>query len=389
MRISTGGHVTQVSVRDIHTETATNGITVGGDSAAQGVTLDGIGAATSYQVNISNAYASGSIQVRNVIGCCHLINDQINGNSIASSSESGGLGMYYLGPPGSGVLLSSAATVPSKFGNIVSATTPATSDNSTKLATTAWVNAQGFGAGSGNVAGPGSDTNGDFACFSGTNGKTLADCGVAPAALAPLASPTFTGTPTVPGYATLASPALTGTPTAQTQSSSDSSTDIATDAFVKNQAYAPLASPTFTGTPTAPTVSAGDNSTKLATTAYVRGEAQMTFTCPVAGAGALVQYCNWTLPAAITVTGFDLAAGTAPVGCSPYATVQVWDGTAGAEVGSYSIPMTSGNNFYPQVTGSTNVSAGHFLRVKVTTGAVSCSTVAAGIVATVTYQMQN
>jgi hypothetical protein len=33
--------------------------------------------------------------------------------------------------------------------------------------------------------------------------------------------------------------------------------------------YAPLASPTFTGTPTAPTQTAGDNSTKLATTAYL------------------------------------------------------------------------------------------------------------------------
>jgi hypothetical protein len=33
--------------------------------------------------------------------------------------------------------------------------------------------------------------------------------------------------------------------------------------------YAPLASPTFTGTPAAPTPTANDNSTKLATTAYV------------------------------------------------------------------------------------------------------------------------
>lgn len=33
--------------------------------------------------------------------------------------------------------------------------------------------------------------------------------------------------------------------------------------------YAPLASPAFTGTPTAPTVNAGDSSTKLATTAFV------------------------------------------------------------------------------------------------------------------------
>ncbi len=34
-------------------------------------------------------------------------------------------------------------------------------------------------------------------------------------------------------------------------------------------AYAPLASPSFTGTPTAPTPTAGDNSTKIATTAFV------------------------------------------------------------------------------------------------------------------------
>ena len=40
--------------------------------------------------------------------------------------------------------------------------------------------------------------------------KTIASL----AAAAPLNSPTFTGTPTVPGYATLASPALTGTATA-------------------------------------------------------------------------------------------------------------------------------------------------------------------------------
>lgn len=36
--------------------------------------------------------------------------------------------------------------------------------------------------------------------------------------------------------------------------------------------YAPLASPTFTGTPTAPTPAADDDSTKIATTAYVQDE---------------------------------------------------------------------------------------------------------------------
>jgi hypothetical protein len=57
--------------------------------------------------------------------------------------------------------------------------------------------------------------------------------------------------------APLASPALTGVPTAPTPNNADSSTTIATTAFVKNQSYltaataastyAPLASPTFTG----------------------------------------------------------------------------------------------------------------------------------------------
>jgi hypothetical protein len=78
------------------------------------------------------------------------------------------------------------------------------------------------------------------------------------------------------------------------------------------------------------------------------------------------------------------------VGCTTYPTFQVWDGNgAGAEVGSYSITLTSGTNFYGQVTGSTNVAVGHPLRIKVTTAASGCSTNAGGLVATVTYQMQN
>lgn len=70
-------------------------------------------------------------------------------------------------------------------------------------------------------------------------------------------------------YATLASPALTGTPTAPTAATATNTTQIATTAFVKAQGYATLASPTFTGTPAAPTAAQNDNSTKLATTAYV------------------------------------------------------------------------------------------------------------------------
>jgi len=139
----------------------------------------------------------------------------------------------------------------------------------------------------------------------------------------------------------------------------------------------------------AATQSAGDNSTKLATTAYVKNESYFSWSCPVAGSTAVAQNCNWTLPAGLTITGFDFAANTAPVGCTTYPVVQVWDGTAVAEVGSYSITLASGANFYTQVTGSANVASGHQLRIKVTTAASGCGTNAGGMVATVSYQMQN
>lgn len=72
--------------------------------------------------------------------------------------------------------------------------------------------------------------------------------------------------------APLVSPALTGTPTAPTPATADSSTTLATTAFVKAQAYAPLASPALTGTPTAPTPLTADNSTTIATTAWVKAQ---------------------------------------------------------------------------------------------------------------------
>ena len=81
-----------------------------------------------------------------------------------------------------------------------------------------------------------------------------------------LASPTFTGTPTLP----------TGT-IGVTQTAADSTTALATTAFVTtaDNLKSNLASPTFTGTPTLPTgsigvtQSPGNNTTALATTAFV------------------------------------------------------------------------------------------------------------------------
>ncbi|HEX8817581.1 MAG TPA: hypothetical protein VF753_18970 [Terriglobales bacterium] len=106
------------------------------------------------------------------------------------------------------------------FTGTPTAPTPAAADSSTKIATTAWVNEQGYGSSSGNVSGPSSSTSGDLPTFNGTTGKTIQDSGVAVSALAPLASPGFSGTPTAPTPAT-----------------SDSSTKIATTAWVNAQGY--------------------------------------------------------------------------------------------------------------------------------------------------------
>ena len=75
--------------------------------------------------------------------------------------------------------------------------------------------------------------------------------------------------------APLASPTFTGTPAAPTATAGTSTTQIATTAFVATS-YAPLASPALTGTPTAPTASVATSTTQLATTAFVQGEKAST-----------------------------------------------------------------------------------------------------------------
>jgi hypothetical protein len=69
---------------------------------------------------------------------------------------------------------------------------------------------------SGNVAGPGSSVSGDIATFNGTGGTSIQDSGIVLSSLAPLASASFTGTPTAP-----------------TAPQSTNSTQLATTAFVK------------------------------------------------------------------------------------------------------------------------------------------------------------
>jgi hypothetical protein len=139
-----------------------------------------------------------------------------------------------------GVLGTKAPLASPAFTGTPTAPTPSNADNSTKLATTAYVKAL-FSDLYGGSVGAGFDT--------------LVEIEAAVGAKAPLASP-----------------ALTGVPTAPTAAGGTNTTQLATTAFVTAglAPKAPLASPALTGTPTAPTPANSDNSTKLATTAYVK-----------------------------------------------------------------------------------------------------------------------
>lgn len=92
--------------------------------------------------------------------------------------------------------------------------------------------------------------NGDVMTFGASNAPT--DSGTLLSSLAPLASPTFTGTPAVP-----------------TAAGGTSTTQAASTAFVATS-FAPLASPALTGTPTVPTASLATSTTQAASTAFVQ-----------------------------------------------------------------------------------------------------------------------
>jgi spore coat polysaccharide biosynthesis protein SpsF (cytidylyltransferase family) len=182
------------------------------------------------------------------------------------------------------------------------APTPATADNSTKIATTAYVQAQGYLTG-----------NAVASVFTRTGAVTAASGDYTVAQVtgaAPAASPTFTGTVTTAAVAigdgsNIALGTTTGTrigtaanqklsffnaiPTTQPSGSVLTALSnlglVASPALAESDitnlvsdlaAKAPLASPTFTGTPAAPTPATADSSTKLATTAYVQAQGYLT-----------------------------------------------------------------------------------------------------------------
>jgi hypothetical protein len=64
-------------------------------------------------------------------------------------------------------------------------------------------------------------------------------------------------------FAPLASPTLTGTPAAPTAAADTATTQLATTAYVVNQAYAKLAGPTFTGTVVVPAAAATTSAPRI------------------------------------------------------------------------------------------------------------------------------
>lgn len=108
--------------------------------------------------------------------------------------------------------------------------------------------------------------------------------------------------------------------------------------------------------------------------------------CPIAATTGVTQYCSWTIPAGITVTGLDVWVNGLPAGCSTYAIIQAQDETAGAEIGSFGLTLSASNSQL-STTGSTAVTSGHVLTFKVATAAAGCSGNASNVTATITYQM--
>jgi hypothetical protein len=271
------------------------------------------------------------------------------------------------------------------FTGTPAAPTATAGTNSTQLATTAFVTAA-VSAAPGGVTSVYSRTgavvaaSGDYTATQVTNtpagGISATTVQTAlnglDTAKAPLASPTFTGTPSAPtataltnttqvattAYADaavstlsgttttalalkapIASPALSGTPTAPTATAGTNSTQVATTAYADAIAAlkANIASPTFTGVPSAPTPAPGDLSTTLATTAFVQSA--------VSNKPLSINYV--TNPGAeASATGYSAyanTAGVAPVngtGGSPSVTIA--RSTTTPLVGTASLLFTKG-----------------------------------------------
>ena len=237
--------------------------------------------------------------------------------------------------------------------------TATTSDSSTKAASTAFVKAQGYLV-SGDLSGYLTSATASTTYQTQAGMSSYLTTSTAASTYAPIASPTFTGTVTIPAgasisgylttstasstYSPLASPTFTGEPAAPTASANTNTTQVATTAFVLGQgnstagtiamngtqaagasnlyaradhvhpsdtSRAALSSPTFTGTPAAPTAAADTNTTQIATTAYVVGQSYLksgTAASTYAPISSPTFTGTVTIPAGASISGFATLA---------------------------------------------------------------------------------
>lgn len=133
---------------------------------------------------------------------------------------------------------------------------------------------------------------------------------------------------------------------------------------------------TFTGT--GGQISDSGNSYATATTA--------TWSCyGSAATTSTLSECQWTLPFGITVVQVDLYFVTAPVGCSTYPVIALYDSTAAASVSGTPITLVASTNSYNVHGLSTAVTSGHVLQFRITTAGSGCGPNAAGGNFTLTY----
>ena len=176
----------------------------------------------------------------------------------------------------SALLAAKAPLASPTFTGVPAAPTAAQATNTTQIATTAFVRAEVTALVNGATATL--DTLGEIATALGSDANLSTTLTTSIGLKAPLASPTFTGTVTIPSGASISD-------------------------------FAPLASPSLTGTPLAPTAAGGTNTTQIATTAFVTTAVSVLdnvgdVTITSAASGQLLQW-NGSAWINATVSGAD------------------------------------------------------------------------------------
>ena len=230
-----------------------------------------------------------------------------------------------------------------------------------------------------------------------TNGITAA---TAASTYAPIASPTFTGTVTIPSGASIASPTITGTPTVPTASVDTSTTQAASTAFVLGQAAsatplingtaavgtstryargdhvhptdtsrAPLASPVFTGSLTLPNWSTAGRPASPVAGMIGWNTDLLRFDHYTGGAGwkNFVRLDGDTMTGALTATSFS-GAGTGLTGTA-----------SGLSIGGNAATATLATN----ATTATNIIGGSAGSLPYQTGSGATTTLGIGSANTV------